>query len=97
MPETALPGYRLADGVVHRSVAEEMVLVHTASQQYYGLDRVGADILRQLIAAPLPEALATLADTYAIDPSRLAKDVTALVGDLVAAGLLQATDERAPN
>ena len=88
------PAYAFAHGVVQRRVAGEMVLVHTGTQQYFGLDTVGADIVSRLVTVPVDAAMASLAQDYAVDLPILAADVRALMGDLLAAGLVcRATDE----
>lgn len=91
-PDRQQPAYKFAEDVVQRRVAAEMVLLHTRRQHYFGLGEVGADIVTRLVTLPLNEAMAGLAHDYQVDMDVLIHDVEALVEDLLAAGLLDASD-----
>lgn len=67
----------------------EMVLLDLASEEFFGLDGVGARVF-ELLAEPrrLDDVLDVLLGEYAVDRSTLTADITALVGDLVARKLL---------
>lgn len=88
-PDPRQPAYAFAEDVVQRVVSAEMVLLHTGTQQYFGLEAVGADIVTRLVTLPVDEAMAGLAHDYGVDMAVLVPDVAALVEDLLAAGLLR--------
>jgi hypothetical protein len=68
-----------------------MVLLDLESEQYYGLDAVGADIVTRLTSAPMDEAMAELRHTYDVDAGVLEADVGRLVTELLGVGLLERT------
>lgn len=82
------PAFALPDGVVQRRVHEEMVLLHVGSQQYYGLDPIGADIVTRLVTQPPEAALDALARDYDVERTVLDRDVAVLTTALLDAGLL---------
>ena len=83
------PSFAFPEGVLAREVDGEMVLLNLESEQYYGLDPVGATIVTRLTTVPEPEALAGLRSDYDVEPSVLEGDVQRLVTELVDAGLLE--------
>lgn len=91
-PGRQQPAYAFAEDVVQRAVADEMVLLHTGTQQYYGLEHVGADIVTRLVTLPFHEAMAALARDYQVELAVLLEDVDVLVKDLLAAGLLRVSN-----
>jgi hypothetical protein len=66
-----------------------MVLLNLASETYFGLDGVGADMMAHLLEQPVEEVVASLADRYEVDEEAVRRDVADLVSELVAAGLLE--------
>jgi hypothetical protein len=86
------PSFAFPDGVLAREVSGEMVLLNLGNEQYYGLDRVGADIVTRLTRTSRDEALAALCHDYEVDPAVLENDLERLVTELIAQGLLQKTD-----
>jgi hypothetical protein len=86
------PSFAFPDGVLAREVSGEMVLLNLGNEQYYGLDRVGADIVTRLTRTSRDEALAALCQDYEVDPAVLENDLERLVTELIAQGLLQKTD-----
>jgi myo-inositol catabolism protein IolC len=92
--DVATPAFAFPDGVVAREVDGEMVLLNLASEQYFSLDRVGADIVTRLTRGPLDDALAALCRHYEVDAEELKGDVDQLVGELVEAGLLERPQSR---
>ena len=82
------PAYAIAPSVLHREVDQQMVLLDIQSEKYFGLNDVGADMVRRLTSQPLDEALASLERDYEVDREVLRKDVDVLVDSLLAAGLL---------
>lgn len=93
------PAFQLPVAVVHRTVGEQMVLLNLATEQYYGLSEVGADMVDRLVSQPFAAAIQALVAEYDADPERIRADVEALVGSLLEAGLLerspQSTDSAA--
>ena len=65
-----------------------MVLLNLESEQYYGLNEIGADILARITSEPFGLALSALTRDYDVDPAVLRRDVDNLVEALVGAGLL---------
>ncbi len=75
--------------MLFREVDGQMVLLNLESEQYYGLNAVGADIVTRLTKEPFPAALAGLNRDYDVDPEVLRRDLDNLVEALLQAGLLQ--------
>jgi hypothetical protein len=92
--DVATPAFAFPDGVVAREVDGEMVLLNLTSEQYFSLDKVGADIVTRLTRGPMDEAVAALCRDYEVDADVLKGDVDALVGELVEAGLLEGPQAR---
>lgn len=65
-----------------------MVLLNLESEQYYGLNAVGADIVTRLTTHPYATAFSSLAADYDVDPEVLRRDVDNLVAALERAGLI---------
>lgn len=87
------PSFAFPETVLAREVSGEMVLLNLASEQYFGLDRVGADMVTRLTRQPQDEAVATLCRDYDVAPDVLRADVEQLIDRLVAAGLLVRTSD----
>lgn len=89
MSAPAKPAYAFPASVLAREVDGEMVLLDLESEQYYGLDPVGADMVTRLTTTGRDEAVQALTDRYEVDHAVLVRDVDDLVTALVSAGLLQ--------
>jgi Coenzyme PQQ synthesis protein D (PqqD) len=83
------PGFRIPAHVLHREVDGEMVLLDLDTERYFGLDAIGADILRRVTERPVGEALRALVTEYVVDPEILRRDVDDLIDDLLEAGLIE--------
>ena len=94
MDDVAIPAFAYPDGVLAREVDGEMVLLNLSSEQYYSLDRVGADIVTRLTRDPMDEAITALCRDYDVDADELKEDVDSLVEELVEAGLLERAQSR---
>lgn len=92
MSEYVAPAYALPGGVSTRVVDGEMVLLNLRTEQYYGLDRVGADIVTRLTTVPFPEAMDALCRDYDVEDDVLRADVDRLTGELLREGLLERAD-----
>lgn len=76
--------------VVFRQVGEETVLLNLASGKYYGLDDIGTRMWALLAQHRcLRPAYQVLLAEYEVEPERLQADLTRLVGELAAQGLVQ--------
>jgi sensor domain CHASE-containing protein len=88
------PRYRRAAEVGETLIDNEIFLVRAGSEGVFHLDATGAALWR-LLADPLTaaEAIAVFAAAFPdIPPERLERDVTALLADLAARGLVAALD-----
>ncbi len=83
------PSFAFPEGVLAREVEGEMVLLNLNSEQYYGLDRVGADMVTRLTREPEEQAIAALCRDYEVDDHVLRADVERLAQELLEAGLLE--------
>lgn len=81
--------FRIPASVVSSDVDGSMVLLNAASEQYYSLDQVGADIVTRVLAQPFEEAFNALARDYDVNVDVLRTDVGDLIDSLLAAGLLE--------
>jgi hypothetical protein len=85
-PSTVL---RVSDSVLKRTAGQETVLLDLDSEEFFGLDNVGARTL-ELFEEPrrLDAVVDTLLDEYEVDRETLMADVTDLVTALVTRNLL---------
>ena len=86
---TARPAFAIPSQVLYREVDRQMVLLNLETEQYFGLNEVGAHIVTRLTELPFDEALAALTNDFEADRNVLHRDVENLVGDLLQAGLLK--------
>jgi hypothetical protein len=90
------PHYEIGEAVLYQKLEDEVVLLNMATEQYYGLDDVGAHMWRLLLEAGDPESVADrLSRYYAAERDMIRQDVDELARHLLAAGLLK-TSERPP-
>ncbi len=80
---------RAADGVLRRSAGAETVILDLDSEQFYGLDGVGARVF-ELLEEPrtLDSVVDSIHAEYAVERDVLAADLQALVGELLQRDLL---------
>ena len=89
-PISPLRRATVSDSVLVRVLGEESVLLDLESESYFGLDATGTRMWAALATAPhLAAALDELADEYDVEPAELRRDLAALVGELVDAGLVR--------
>lgn len=82
------PQVRISRDAMLQEIGEEGVILDLASATYFGLDHVGVRLWQLLQVDPdLQAASDVLLSEYDVDPATLAEDLTALVEQLVAAGL----------
>ena len=83
---------QVAEPVLMRKVHDEVVLLDMTSEQYFGLDAVGACVIDAIQAgANVDGAIAAVFDAFDATEDQIRTDVLALVEDLVASGLLVVT------
>ena len=85
------PDFTIPSQVFYRDVDGQMVLLNLDTEQYFGLDAVGADIITRITERTWDDALASLLDDYEVDEAELRRDIEELVAALAAAGLLERT------
>jgi len=89
---------RAAPNVVCRRLGGESILVpirqNVGNLDYvYTLSAVAADVWALLDGRPLDDVIDAICETYEVDRDTATADVTALIADLLDAGLLSRTDE----
>jgi hypothetical protein len=83
---------RIGDDVLDQEVQGESVLLHLGSESYFSLNATGTLVWRCLRAGgTLGEAVAAVVASHQVDEATAQRDVEALVGALVAAGLARLT------
>ncbi len=76
--------------VLVRELDGESVLLNLATDSYFGLDAVGTDMWRALIASDsIQAAYETILAEYDVAPETLRRDVAELVEKLAGNGLVQ--------
>jgi hypothetical protein len=85
----------VADDLLSREMAPELVILNLRDGVYYGLEDVGVRVWSLL---QKPVTLATLRDTlvaeYSVDQQACEEDVRALLADLEARGLIVVQEPR---
>jgi hypothetical protein len=78
------------EAVITRELDGETILLNLDTGIYFGLDRVGTDVWRAIVAAgTLDDALTRVQSEYNVEPGVLRTDFLRLVDELLAKGLLQ--------
>ena len=84
--------YRLAEDVSLTDVDDEVVLLDLSSGSYFGLNTIGATILRDIIAGvELDDSKKLLSEHYNQPLTQIANDVDELVLQLIQKNLLVRT------
>ena len=82
--------------VLARPVADELVLLSLESEEYFGLDAVGARMWQLLSSEPtVHHAFEALLAEYDVDPETLAVDLERLLADLSSRKLIELVDRQA--
>lgn len=91
--DDALPyAVAIGDSVLYQELEDELVLLNMTTQQYYGLNNVGAQMWKSLMETGTVTATSdALGRIYDAQPSVIQADLEALVRDLLKAGLLKAS------
>jgi hypothetical protein len=78
------------DAVITRELDGETILLNLDTGIYFGLDPVGTDVWRAIVAGgSLEDALGRVQSEYDVEPVVLRNDFVRLVDELLAKGLLQ--------
>jgi len=81
---------RLIPSVTAADLGTEMVLLDTASGQYFGLNAVAARVVELVRdGAKVADVVRTLHAEFDVDRTALERDVVVFLGDLSANGLIQ--------
>jgi hypothetical protein len=90
MPETVSGSIEIGDSILYQTVGDEIVLLNMTSQEYFGLDSVGADVWQLLMEHQDVATVAKrLASVYAVDEQTARGDIESLISDLLAKNLLK--------
>jgi len=82
----------IADTVFTQEVDDEMVILDTASEEYFGLDTMGAVIWQHLSeTGSLQKVHDVMREEYEVDDEQLETDICRFVQELVDANLVQQT------
>lgn len=80
---------KICPDIVWRDVEGDLVLFHSTTGQYYGLNDVAAQIWRMLAAGtPEPTIVQELQSRYDVDAARAAAEVKNLTASLLRSGLI---------
>ncbi len=80
----------IADTVFAQEVDEEMVILDTVSEEYFGLDEMAAVIWQHLSeTGSLQQTHDAMSEMYDVDAQQLEADICRFVQELVDAGLVQ--------
>ncbi len=86
------------EAVITRELDGETILLNLDTGIYFGLDKVGTDVLRAIRSVgTLGEALDLVQSEYDVEPAVLTTDFLRLVDELLAKGLLQCTESPTPS
>ncbi len=84
---------RAAANVFARDFDGEIVLLDLARGDYFGLDAIGARLWNGLMAGKTAaEIAAQIGPDYDVEPAVIARDLDALVAELIAQGLVEEVD-----
>jgi len=82
--------FSIPEEVLFQNVGDETVLLDMASEQYFGLDEVGARIWMLLSEEKAAgQILEDLLDEYEVERADLEKDLSELLERLLEAGLIR--------
>jgi hypothetical protein len=82
--------FEIGEDVFYQPMQDEVVLLNLKSQQYYGLDVMGARIWNLLLEHRNVETVADrICAEYDVDRDRALRDIEVMVKDFFAAGLVK--------
>jgi hypothetical protein len=83
---------RVPDPVLMRKVHDEVVLLDMASEQYFGLDAVGACVIEAIQGgADVEGAIKAVVGAFDASEDEIRTDVVSLIDELMDCGLLEIT------
>ena len=83
--------YTRAPDVLTRRVGDEILVLHTTSEVYYGINEAGAFMFEQLCEGKtVDEVVSSTAEEFDAQPDVIAADLAELVAALIERELLQA-------
>ena len=92
MNETVPTHVEIGDSVIYQDLQDEVVILNLASQQYYGLDDVGAAMWKPLLdRREVASATRQLATEFDVDSDVVRADLYALIRQLMESGLLKSS------
>jgi len=81
--------FEVSDGVLFQEMDEDIVLLNIETQQYFGLDYVGARVWNLLVEkSDLETVVRRIGADFGLEIETVRADVQSLVEDLVDSGLL---------
>jgi len=86
---TSSAAFEIPANVLYREVDGQLVLLDLDREEYFGLDEIGAEMVRYVTATSVDEAITALDADYEVGADVLRADLDALVASLLAAGLLE--------
>ena len=96
-PVTLTSRIRIPDGIVHRNLEGESVILNLNTSTYFGLDPVGTRIWNLLQdQVTLERIRAQLLAEYEVSEGQCTEDMLTLVNQLLEKGLVEFTNGTAP-
>lgn len=93
MPLNLAKSLVIKDGVLIQELSSESVLLDVDSEQYFGLDDVGTQMLMTLKQSPsIQVAFDRLLTQYEVDPEQLKQDLLSFIEQLVQHDLVELTE-----
>jgi hypothetical protein len=93
MPLTLNQALRVNENVLIQDLGGESVLLNLDSEQYFGLDDIGTDMLSMLKESlSIQATYDRLLQKYDVEPQQLQQDLLELVEQLVEHGLVQVAE-----
>jgi len=90
MSESVGGSVEIGDSVLYQTVGDEIVLLDMSTQEYFGLDSIGANVWHLILEhRDLAAVAKRLAGIYAVDEQTARGDIEPLISDLLAAKLLK--------
>jgi coenzyme PQQ synthesis protein D (PqqD) len=82
----------IGESAIYQEVGDEAVILNLSTQNYYGLDDVGAAMWRSILQyGSIEGAMTELKAIYDVDEAVLRADLIAIVDSLMVANLLTAS------
>jgi hypothetical protein len=93
MPLTLNQALRVNENVLIQDLGGESVLLNLDSEQYFGLDDIGTDMLSMLKeSSSIQTTYDRLLQKYDVEPQQLQQDLLELIEQLVEHGLVQVAE-----